>query len=338
MLTVVRCREADRKCERLDGAAAKERLAELQSTTDPWWADLQAATEEEIAFVFGTLLPVHPLTLEDITRQRRDPDGHPHLPKVEEFDDYLFVVVNPLLSACWPAEGEITQLTTQLTAVITATRLITFREGPVPAVDELHQYLARHADQGRRGPDYLFHIILDSMVDEYAPLLDALTERLDELEEQVFQSLTTKETLPRLLHLKRRLTIVRKSLTYEREVLARMCRGDFDLISEHETVYYRNVYDHLVRFTELTEGSRDMVVDLLQMQQAVVSNRLNEIMKALTMVSTVVLPMTVVAGVYGMNFQNLPETKWHYGYYWALGLMTLSGLAPLAWFRWKRWL
>ena len=141
-----------------------------------------------------------------------------------------------------------------------------------------------------------------------------------------------------MLHLKRRLTVVRKTLIYEREVLARMCRGDFDLISEHETIYYRNVYDHLVRFTELTESSRDMVVDLLQMHQAVVSNRLNEIMKALTMVSTIVLPMTVIAGIYGMNFQHLPETKWHFGYYWALGLMAPVGLAPLTWFRWKRWL
>lgn len=338
MLTLRRCREADKTCERLDGPAVMSNAADLQSTSDPWWIDLQAANDVEIAFVFGTLLPVHSLTLEDITRQRRDPQGRPHLPKVEEFDDHLFVVVNPLLSSDWPVDDDNAAMTTQLAAVLTTTRLVTFREGPVPAVDDLHHYLDRHAAQSQRGPDYLFHIILDSMVDEYVPLLDAMAERLDDLEEEVFHAKQNKATLPKLLHLKRRLSIVRKTLTYEREVLARMCRGDFDLISEHEAVYYRNVYDHLVRFSELTESSRDMVVDLLQMLQAVVSNRLNEIMKALTMVSTIVLPMTVIAGIYGMNFENLPEVKWRFGYYWALALMALAGLAPLAWFRWKRWL
>ena len=132
---------------------------------------------------------------------------------------------------------------------------------------------------------------------------------------------------------------MRKTLVYEREVLARLCRGEFDLIEAREMVYYRNVYDHLVRFTELIESSREMVSDLMQTHLAAASNKLNEIMKVLTMISTVVLPMTLIAGIYGMNFKKwFPELDWDYGYPFALGLMALTGIASFVFFRWKKWI
>jgi magnesium transporter len=121
-------------------------------------------------------------------------------------------------------------------------------------------------------------------------------------------------------------------------VLARLSRGEFALIDERETVYYRNVYDHLVRFAELIESSREMVSDLMQTHLSAISNRLNEIMKVLTMISTVVLPMTLVAGVYGMNFKHMPEIESPYGYPAALGLMAMMGLGSFAFFRWKKWI
>lgn len=337
MISVFRWNEIQGTCQRHSGAESFSQWSEPQSTSELMWVDLEAATDDEINTVFEKLQPVHTLTLEDITRQRRDPDGRPHLPKVEEFPNYLFIIVNPLTATNWSEVEQTQPVATQLSAVMTETRLITFHEGPVPAVQQLRGYLERHEDQGRRGPDYLFHLILDAMVDDYAPLTDSLTDRLDSLEESVFQS-WNKDALPEMLHLKRMLTVVRKTLTYEREVLARMARGEFELIDERETVYYRNVYDHLVRFTELTEGSREMVADLLQTHLSVVSNRLNEVMKALTMVSTVVLPMSVVTGIYGMNFTHMPEIDKPWGYAWALILMMLCGLAPMIWFRWKRWL
>lgn len=337
MISVVRWNKNERSCHRLTGQECLGQCDELRSTSEPMWIDLEAATDEEIKCVFEQLQPVHTLTLEDITRQRRDPEGRPHLPKVEEFPDYLFIIVNPLTLNDWPEGDFESPMTTQLAAILTHSRLITYHEGSVPAVRELHGYLERHEDQGRRGPDYLFHLILDAMVDEYAPLLDTLTDRLDELEESVFHG-KTSNALPQMLHLKRRLTIVRKTLTYEREVLARMARGEFELIDERETVYYRNVYDHLVRFTELTEGSREMVADLLQTHLSVVSNRLNEVMKALTMVSTVVLPMSVVTGIYGMNFPNFWPLNETWGPWFATAFIIACGLIPIAWFRWKKWL
>src|SRR5205823_10346612 len=138
--------------------------------------------------------------------------------------------------------------------------------------------------------------------------------------------------------LKRNIILLRKTMIYEREVLARLSRGEFALIEERERVYYRNVYDHLIRFTELIEASREMVMDLMQTHLAAASNKLNEIMKVLTMISTTILPMTLIAGIYGMNFKELfPDTDTPGGFWIALGLMALSGLGSYLFFKWKRW-
>jgi magnesium transporter len=146
--------------------------------------------------------------------------------------------------------------------------------------------------------------------------------------------------LGRLLQLKRHIIRLRKTLVYEREVLARLIRGEFALIDDREIVYYRNVYDHLVRFSELIESSREMVSDLMQTHLAAVSNRLNEVMKALAMISTVVLPMSLVAGIYGMNFEESTIPNFHSptGFAFAMALMVLTGIGAFAFFRWRKWI
>jgi magnesium transporter len=191
-----------------------------------------------------------------------------------------------------------------------------------------------------RGPDYLFHLVLDVMVDHYAPLLDKVDDSLDELEVEVFTN-PSGSLLSRLLGLKRGIIGLRKTMIYEREVLARLSRGEFGLIDVREMAYYRNVYDHLIRFTELIEASREMVMDLMQTLLAAQANKLNEIMKVLTMISTTILPMALIAGVYGMNFeQNVwPDFKASPSGFWvAVGMMAASGLASLGFFRWMRWI
>jgi magnesium transporter len=134
---------------------------------------------------------------------------------------------------------------------------------------------------------------------------------------------------------------LRKTLIYEREITARLARGEFTLIDEREMVYYRNVYDHVVRFTELIESARESASDLMQTHLSAASNKLNEIMKVLTMISTVVLPMTLIAGIYGMNFEQnvLPDFKESaFGFWIALGLMGLTGVGAFIFFRWRNWI
>ena len=322
----------------------------LRVSSEVLWIDLEVPTDAEEQLVFQKFMPIHSLSLEDVTRSERLPDEPPHLPKVEEFPDYLFVIVNPLTqrllrkaSHSGPVNGEDFfadgSPVSQLSAVLTARMLITHHAGPVAGVDRLRTYLEKHSKSAERGPDYLFHVILDEMVDEYAPVLDRFAETLEEYEAILFEN-PSRQMLAKLIACKRALILLRKTLIHEREILARLARAEFELINDRETVYYRNVYDHLIRFTELIEAGREMVSDLLEMHLASSANHLNEIMKTLTMISTVILPMTLVAGIYGMNFENmkmwLPLTEPRQ---WVTYLvMALAGLLPLALFKWKKWI
>lgn len=340
MLTIYHWRSSDRKGEWLTTDQFREYCQSPTENDDVWWIDLSQPTPEEEALVFHKLHPVHTLTLEDITKPRREPEALPHFPKVEEFPDYLFVIVNPLIRIDGNTDPESLRQRPpyrQLSAVIAQTMLITHHYEPLPSTTELQQYLERHGHQAKRGPDYMFHVVLDAMVDEYAPALDGITDRLDSVEDEVFGK-ASPELLSHMLQLKRMIIALRKTLILEREVLFRLTRGEFRLIDEREVVYYRNVYDHLVRYAELVETSREMATDLMQTHLAAVSNKLNEVMKALAMISTVVLPMTLVAGVYGMNFDHMPEIHWKIGYPMALGLMLLVGVGAFAFFRWRKWI
>ncbi len=315
-----------------------------QLTHEVLWIDLSQPTPEEEQLVFQKFLPIHPLSLEDITRLRREPDAPPHFPKVEEFPAYLFVIINPLtqdfLRHIDQARDSLepgTRPFTQLSVVLTQNLLITHHYEPHICIDHLQTFLQRHQTQAERGPDYLYHLLLDDTVDQYAPVLDYIDDGLDALEVQVLRNPQPALFL-KLVRLKREIIQLRKTLIYEREVLVRLMRGEFELVQERETVYYRNVYDHLVRFTELIESSREMATDLMQSYLAAVSNKLNEIMKVLTMISTVVLPMTLIAGIYGMNFRHMPELEQAWGYPFALGLMVLTGVTSVAYFLWRKWL
>jgi magnesium transporter len=322
---------------------------------DVLWIDLLDPTPEEEESIFGTFFPIHALTREDIARARVDPHHGTHFPKVEEFPNYLFVIVNPLphgLGAAMqsaPADAPVEEpmearslprrQRPQLSAVLNHRVLVTHHYQPLDCITTARAFAGRHADSVRRGPDFLFHHVLDAMVDEYAPVVERVSERLDALETHVFRDPSPK-LLGRLLRLKRIVTGLRKTLILEREVLARLIRGEFELVDDREVVYYRNVYDHLVRYTELIESAREMVSDLMETHLSAVSNRLNQVMKVLTMISTVVLPMTLVAGVYGMNFEEnvWPGFKTRWGFPFALALMALMGLGALFFFRWRKWL
>jgi magnesium transporter len=319
------------------------------SLPDVLWIDLEEPTELEERLVFDVFFHVHSLTLEDVQKPRREPDGPPHFPKVEEFPDYLFVIVNPLsleaadVLAYQDAEAQQPlRACTQLSAVLTNKLLITHHCCPLVSIETLNGYLRKHEAQAARGPDFLFHHVLDVMVDHYAPLLDHVDSALDEMEEQVFTR-PNPALLARLLRLKRVIIHLRKTLVHEREVLARMFRGEFSLIDEREAVYYRNVYDHLLRFSEIMEASREMAMDLMQTLLASQANKLNEVMKVLTMISVTILPMTLIAGVYGMNFKEdqaiwWPSLEWRFGFLFALGLMAMAGVGALAFFRWMKWI
>jgi magnesium transporter len=303
-----------------------------------FWVDLEDPDEAEEETVLVSLFDFHPLSIEDAMRGKGE-EGH--LPKVEDFADYLFVIVNPVDAEISSGSGKLSEAleirTTQLTAYLTPTALVTHHYKPLRSLSNAVQFLRKNPDVLGRGPDYVFHLIIDDIVDDYTPILDRLDETLDSLEEEVFKS-ANQGTMSRLLRLKRTIMTVRRVAFYQREMLNRLSRGEFSLISRDEMAYYRNVYDHLVRVTDLTDSYRDLVTGLLDAYLSVTSNRLNQVMKVLTIISTIFLPLSFITGFFGMNFRDLPGADSENGVLGASLFMIFVGLGMLWIFRRNKWL
>src|SRR5205085_4488910 len=182
------------------------------------------------------------------------------------------------------------------------------------------------------GPDFLLYSIVDQMVDAHFPLLDSIEECVDDLQDTIFKDARPAH-LDELLHLKRDVNILRRQSMPQRELLNQISRGDAAFVQKQHLIYFRDVYDHMFRISETIDVERDMMAGTMEAYLSVVANRTNEIMKVLTVLSTIMLPLTVIAGIYGMNFQWLPELHWRYGYFFALGLMAATDGILLLWFR-----
>jgi len=294
----------------------------------PLWVDLEAQGTETDALLTETFR-IHALTVDDIWSDRTSP-------KVEEFEGYLYVLAH----AVAPEHADGSLMLRELDIVIGPTFLITHDHvgGPTgPMADDLRQSPKLMA----RGTVWLGHALLDRLVDGYLPVIDGFDEEIESLENDVLAKAGTPDgpdVLTCILSLKRALQGLRRIAGRQREVLLRLSRGEFDAIPDDALPYFRNVHDHFLRVVDLADSYRDMASGALEAYLSVQSNRMNQVMKTLTMISTVMLPLTFIAGLYGMNFEDMPELHWVFGYPFALGLMVTVGLGVVLWFRWKRWL
>jgi magnesium transporter len=298
------------------------------------WIDMNDPNEAEEETVLLSLLGLHPLAVEDC---RREKTGEGHLPKVEDFGEYLFVIFNPIRDAAPAPDGARSATapkieTTQMSAFIMAHVLVTHHYAPLTAIDHTLGLCRRNPRVGVKGPDYLFHLIIDAIVDAYSPVLDRLDLAVDRLEDEVFRA-PSQRTMTRVLQIKKDIMTMRRIAVYQREMLSRLSRGEFPLITADEMVYYRNVYDHLVRMSDVADSYRDMVSGLLDAYLSVTSNRLNQIMKVLTIISTI-----FITGFFGMNFRILPLLEWEFGV-WAATLIMVGVGVGMLWLFWRnKWL
>jgi len=207
------------------------------------------------------------------------------------------------------------------------------------SINNVKQLLRTSPIACQRGSAFLLHQILDQVVDYYSPVLDDFDQRIDELEETIFTlKEPNNEILVQIMDLKRSVLRLRRISNKQMDIMLRMSRGEFHLIPEEMRPFYRDVYDHIVRVTDLAESYRDLISGSLEAYLSVVSNRMNEIMKVLTIFSAIMLPLTFIAGVYGMNFDNMPELHSRYGYFGALIVMIAIAVGMLIFF-WRRgWL
>jgi magnesium transporter len=281
----------------------------------------------------GTYFRIHPLVLEDImnTGQR---------PKMESFDNYLYLVLKMLYQDEKSKEIQ----SEQVSIILTKNVVISFQEKPGDIFEGIRERI-RHG-KGRirsMGADYLAYTLIDAIVDHYFTILESFGETIEDTEELLMEQ-PTPETLQQIHQLKSDMVFLRKSIWPLRELINGFLREESSLITNEITIYLRDVYDHTIQVMDTIESYRDIISGMLDMYMSSVSNKMNEVMKVLTIFASIFIPLTFIAGIYGMNFNptvspfNMPELNWALGYPFALIIMLLMASIMLFYFKRKKWL
>ncbi len=289
------------------------------------WVDVEGIHDIGKLEELGKCFSLHPLVLEDIlnTTQR---------PKFEDYGDYYYIVLKMLTADPRGVSSE------QVSILLGGDFVVSFQEGIdgdlfQPVRDRLQSEKGR---MRKMGPDYLAYSLIDAVVDHYFTILEGLGEKVEDLEQDLIVEPTT-ETLQTIQYLKREMLTLRRSVWPLRDVVGSMERGDSPLIHEQTRLYLRDVYDHTIQIIDSIETLREMLSGMLDIYLSSVSNRLNSVMKVLTIIATIFMPLTFLAGVYGMNFRHMPELEWTWGYPAALLVMLAIALSMVAYFKTKKW-
>jgi len=292
------------------------------------WINVEGLHQVEVLERLGGCYGLHPLVLEDIlnTDQR---------PKMEDYGEYLYIVLKMLYYD--DRNGQIEA--EQISLILGQNFVLSFQEGKEGDVfGPLRERLRGGKGRIRKmGTDYLAYSLIDAIVDHYFIILERLGERVEFLEEELVTEPTTK-TLKEIHNLKREMIFLRKAVWPLREVISGLERGESSLIQQNTQIYFRDVYDHTIQVIDNIETFRDTVSGMLDIYLSSVSNRLNTVMKVLTIIATIFMPLTFLAGVYGMNFKYMPELEWRWGYPFVWMVMIAIGIVMLIYFRKKKWL
>ena len=291
------------------------------------WINIDGLHEVELIEKIGTHFNIHPLTLEDIvnTGQR---------PKVEDFEKYVYLVFKMLKFD--ETTGHITS--EQVSLIVGPHYLLSFQEIEGDVFEAVRERIRKGRFHIRKsGPDYLAYALLDAVVDHYFSILEKMGERIEDLEERLHQQ-ATPEILQAISDLKRELIYFRKQVWPVREVLSTWQKAESSIVQEANKIFIRDVYDHTIQVIDTIESLRDIISGLMDLYLSTVSNKMNEVMKVLTIMATTFIPLTFVAGIYGMNFKYMPELEWKWSYpvLWVLLIVIFSGM--MFYFKRKKWL
>jgi len=295
------------------------------------WVDIEGLGDAATIHILGDMFNVHRLAREDIVTLHQRP-------KVEQYGEQLFIVAR----AVYLGEHLDTE---QISLFVGRNFVLTFQEGrPGDCLEAIRERIRKRGGRIRDvGHDYLTYALLDAIVDSYFPVLEEYGERLEALEDEILLH-PHADTVARIHGIKRDLLTLRRAMWPQRETFNSLLRGEASVMTTETRLYMRDCYDHSVQILDLLETYRELGSDLIDMYLSMVSNRTNEIVRVLTVISVIFIPLTFIAGVYGMNFDterspwNMPELKWYFGYPFALLLMLLVALAQLVFFRRRGWL
>lgn len=292
------------------------------------WINVDGVHDVGVVERLGLHFGLHPLALEDIvnTNQR---------PKVEDFESYVYFVVR-MLSARNDGDGMRVD-NEQISIVLGHNFVLTFQERPGDAFEPVRQRIRENRGRIRKlGADYLAYSLMDVVVDNYFVVLEQFGEEVEEVEQSLMDQ-PSQELLQDIQRMKRLMIEVRRAVWPLRDVINAVLRGDVKLFKKPTLVFLRDVYDHCVRVVDITETHREMVASMLEIYVSQMSHRMNEVMKVLTIIATIFIPLTFVAGVYGMNFDNMPELHWDLGYGFAWGIMVAVSVTLIVFFKKRNW-
>lgn len=288
------------------------------------WINLDGLTNHEYIEKIQAHYNLHSLLIDDVLSDQR--------PKAEEFDDYLFFSLK-MLYRIEPTKIDYEQIS----FVLGNNYLISFQEKEGDLFDGFRERI--RLDQGRvrkKEADYLLYRLIDIIVDNYYNVLDRIGDLMDEMEETVYEN-PTNESFNRIQSMKKELIFLRKALYPLRDALGKLVKGESDFIREENLRFFSDAYDHVVNLIDSLDTYKDLTSSLLDIHMNAMNNKMNEVMKVLTVISTIFIPLTFIVGVYGMNFEYMPELEWRFGYFSVWGVMVCVVIAMLGFFRYKKW-
>lgn len=298
------------------------------------WVDLENPTPEETKSVLEDVFHFHPLSIEDCVMVTPSPKVEEYQPKEEDlFAQYLFIVIH----AVDYSRRDGVFATSELNFFLGKNFLVTFHDVPMRSVQSTADRCLKSTVHIARAPDRVAHTLLDGIVENYKPALDELSLEIAELETEALQS-PSRETLNKILQVKKEVLHLRQIIGPQREVLARFARGDFKLIRAHLVPYYRDVYDGLFHISELAQSYTDSLTGILQVYLNMSSNQTGEVVKLLTVITVITTPPMLVGTWYGMNFGNMPELDWRHAYFVVIAVTLASTVGTYWFFKRRGWL
>ena len=291
----------------------------LKHSDSKLWLHLDTPTAEELHFLRENL-KIHDLTLEDIVKQNQRP-------KIESFEEYVYIAIHMLLrKETWNVEPS------ELDLLLGRNWMVSVHYGPLPDLLENSHLHERMSPALGRGTDLLLYTLVDLVVDSYFPLLDGMEDEIDSFEDRLLTQ-SRPPNMSHLLALKRSLIRMRRAVSSQREVFSQLTHHDFPFIQSENLIYFRDVYDHLIRIVEELDSLREILSATLEIHLASASNQLNMTMKRLTAWGTIFVVITAISGIYGMNFKFMPELEWRYGYFAVMSLIALVSLGLYFYFK-----
>ena len=300
-------------------------LGKCLKTDSVSWVNVNGVHDANLVSEIGSIYNIHDLVLEDVLNTE-------HNPKVEPFDDYVFFTMKMIF---YNEEGRLEK--EQLSIVFSKAFVLCFQERKGDVFDPLRERIQKGSGIIRKkGTDYLVYRLIDTVVDNYFFAIESIEEKLEDLEEDVIHNTEVDHTVE-IQRLKREILGIKRALLPLRDAVSSLEKGFSEIIEPVNDKYFHDVYDHLIQIQDTLESNREILSGLMDMQLANMSNRMNEVMRVLTVIATIFIPLTFIAGIYGMNFQHMPELNWRYGYAGVWGIMILVLLGMLVFFKKKKW-